>query len=139
MGQNLVAHVAVIDESIKIARVGKRSGCRAQITVNRDFSSSEAKWHQVLGNLASQHLMQAILPVAHGHVVGNRAAIMLQAEMSARLRQCHAVDGVANMAQLGAGDLRNFFRAGVLKKISLISTVVPMETAAGATSSFFPP
>src|SRR6266536_6064961 len=116
MGQNLVAHVAVVDKSIKIARVGKRSGCRAQIAVNRDFSSSKAKWHQLLGNLASQHLMQTILTVAHGHVVGNRAAVMLQAEMNARMRQCHAVDGVANMAQLGGRRLEKLFSCRRVEK-----------------------
>src|SRR6266542_2518550 len=40
----------------------------------------------------------------------------LQAEMNARMRQCHAVDGVANMAQLGGRRLEKLFSCRRVEK-----------------------
>ena len=108
VSKHFIAHVTPVDEGKKIARVRIRGRRCAQETVRRNIALSALKENQSLGHVAPEHLGQPVSRIADGNIIGDRARVMMQAEVHVRMRQSHAMNDVANMTQLGRRSFQKF-------------------------------
>src|ERR1051325_8508254 len=118
MGQHFVANVAPVYEGIEITRVGERSRCDAEVSVQGQLPSAPGERNQTTRGLAAENLMQPVLRFNNRDVLGDIASVVPQPEMDCGIRKGHSVENLANVTQLGGRRLQELSaRRRIEKKI----------------------